>query len=133
MMDVTLEPLDSITEASDMYSWNLDSPIEIIEPFELPSDPQDDLDDEEDGEEDGDSHSLSSHHTHASMFQQKGAIRKAGWLHVKSMLVQRKKRVERPGNRSWKKYWGESILYCNLVFRAWQYSSNMTGAEKGDC
>ncbi|XP_071818860.1 protein still life, isoforms C/SIF type 2-like isoform X3 [Apostichopus japonicus] len=66
---------------------------------------EEDMEEEEDGEEDGDSHSLSSHHTHASMFQQRGAIRKAGWLHVKSMLVQRKKRVERPGKRSWKKYW----------------------------
>lgn len=108
--EMIIEPPPSPTEASDLFSWSLDSPIEIIEPFEFPLDPQEDMEEEEDGEEDGDSHSLSSHHTHASMFQQRGAIRKAGWLHVKSMLVQRKKRVERPGKRSWKKYWGESDI-----------------------
>lgn len=84
---------------------------------------EDDLnDDDEDGDGEADTNSLSSHHTHASMFQQKGAIRKAGWLHVKSMLVQRKKRVERPGKRSWKKYWvclkGTMLLFHGEVDKA---------------
>ena len=108
--DFIMEPPLSPLEVTEVFSWDLNSSLDTIEPFTVPSvyqdDPNDD-DDDEDGE--ADTNSLSSHHTHASMFQQKGAIRKAGWLHVKSMLVQRKKRVERPGKRSWKKYWGKSL------------------------
>lgn len=60
---------------------------------------------QEEGEED--SESLSSHHTQGTCFQQRGAIRKAGYLTVKSMLVQRKKKVERAAKRKWKDYWGK--------------------------
>ncbi|XP_041463268.1 T-lymphoma invasion and metastasis-inducing protein 2-like isoform X2 [Lytechinus variegatus] len=56
-------------------------------------------------EEEEESQSLSSLHSQTSCYQQGGATRKAGWLNVKSMLVQRKRKLERATKRSWKEYW----------------------------
>ncbi|XP_030850377.1 protein still life, isoforms C/SIF type 2 isoform X3 [Strongylocentrotus purpuratus] len=57
------------------------------------------------GEEEEESQSLNSLHSQTSCYQQGGATRKAGWLNVKSMLVQRKRKLERANKRSWKEYW----------------------------
>lgn len=59
------------------------------------------------GEEEEESQSLNSLHSQTSCYQQGGATRKAGWLNVKSMLVQRKRKLERANKRSWKEYWGK--------------------------
>ena len=57
-------------------------------------------------DDDSDSNSFSSHQTKGSTYTQRGAIRKAGWLQCKSLLVQKKKKVERSTHRKWKEYWG---------------------------
>ncbi|XP_071956692.1 protein still life, isoforms C/SIF type 2-like isoform X2 [Antedon mediterranea] len=59
--------------------------------------------DEDEGE--GDSHSMGSQQTKASCSRQRGATRKAGWLSVKSLLVCRKKKVEKAPKKRWKDYW----------------------------
>ncbi|XP_071502543.1 protein still life, isoforms C/SIF type 2-like [Diadema antillarum] len=79
--------------------------------------------DEEDHieEEEDENQSLSSHHSQASCYQQGGATRKAGWLNVKSTLVQRKRKLERATKRSWKEYWvclkGTMLLFYHCQER----------------
>ncbi|XP_033124075.1 protein still life, isoform SIF type 1-like isoform X2 [Anneissia japonica] len=64
-----------------------------------------DDDEEEEDEGEGDSHSMGSQQTKASCSRQRGATRKAGWLSVRSLLVCRKKKVEKASKKRWKDYW----------------------------
>ncbi|XP_070568887.1 rho guanine nucleotide exchange factor TIAM1-like isoform X3 [Ptychodera flava] len=69
----------------------------------------------DDGTSEASEESLSSHKSNISYSKQRGAIRKAGWLHVKNMLVAKKRKVERAAKRKWKKYWvclkGTTLLF----------------------
>ncbi|XP_038076162.1 protein still life, isoform SIF type 1-like isoform X2 [Patiria miniata] len=89
--------LGTLTSSEGHYSQGTDDDFLDIENLALKDDDVDD--------DDSDSHSFSSLHSQASTYTQRGAIRKAGWLQCKSLLVQKKKRVERATSRKWKEYW----------------------------
>ncbi|XP_077977644.1 rho guanine nucleotide exchange factor TIAM1-like [Glandiceps talaboti] len=73
------------------------------------------LKEEDDATSDISADSMSSCHSNVSFSRQRGAIRKAGWLHVKNMLVAKRKKLERANKRKWKKYWvclkGTTLLF----------------------
>ncbi|XP_071801624.1 rho guanine nucleotide exchange factor TIAM1-like isoform X2 [Asterias amurensis] len=89
----------TLTSSEGQYSQEMDEDFQdtLDRPFIFRDD---DIDDD-----DSDSNSFSSHQTKGSTYTQRGAIRKAGWLQCKSLLVQKKKKVERSTHRKWKEYW----------------------------
>ncbi len=89
----------TLTSSEGRYSEEMDEDFQdtLDRPFIFRDD---DIDDD-----DSDSHSFSSHQTKGSTYTQRGAVRKAGWLQCKSLLVQKKKKVERSAHRKWKEYW----------------------------
>ncbi|XP_022081626.1 protein still life, isoform SIF type 1-like isoform X2 [Acanthaster planci] len=92
--------LGTLTSSEGHYSQGTDEDFLDLENMKNFALKDDDVE-----EDDSDSHSFSSLHSQASTYTQRGAIRKAGWLQCKSLLVQKKKRVERATNRKWKEYW----------------------------